>query len=96
MATSGDYRNYFETSEGHFSHTIDPVTGWPVKHLLASVSVIAESCMQADALATALMVMGEHKGLEFAQAHDISAFFIFRGASGLITKQTRSFDAYLR
>ena len=58
LATSGDYRNYFEFNGELFSHMIDPVTGYPTKNAVASVSVIAPTCMTADALATALMVMG--------------------------------------
>lgn len=57
VATSGDYRNFFEYDGKLFSHTIDPVSGYPVKHDLASVTIIAQNCMKADALATAMMVM---------------------------------------
>jgi len=91
LATSGDYRNYFEQDGQRFSHTIDPVTGRPVTHNLASVSVIADSCMMADALATALMVMGEDKGYDFAQKHDIGALFIYRSDKGFVTQRTKSF-----
>ena len=58
IATSGDYRNYFEKDGKRYSHTIDPRTGRPITHTLASVSVIAESTMKADGWATALMVLG--------------------------------------
>lgn len=96
LATSGDYRNYFERDGKRYSHTIDPATGSPVTHNLASVSVIADDCMVADGLATALMVMGELKGFEFAKANDISAFFIFRDGEGLSTKHTKNFEQYLK
>ncbi len=63
VATSGDYRNFFEYDGKIYSHTINPKTGKPVTHSLASVTIIASTCMQADALATAVMVMGAEKGL---------------------------------
>ena len=58
LATSGDYRNYFEYNGEIFSHMIDPITGYPTKNNVASVSVTAPNCTTADALATALMVIG--------------------------------------
>ncbi|MEE8340864.1 MAG: FAD:protein FMN transferase [Candidatus Neomarinimicrobiota bacterium] len=59
LATSGDYQNYFEYKGNLYSHTIDPVTGYPTQNHVASASVTAPNCMTADALATALMVMGK-------------------------------------
>ncbi len=82
VATSGDYRNQVRIGDKVFSHTIDPATGRPVTHNLASVSVIAESTMRADALATALNVMGPKRGRAFAEAHQIDAYFILRVDSG--------------
>ncbi|MEC8624824.1 MAG: FAD:protein FMN transferase [Bdellovibrionota bacterium] len=77
MATSGNYRNYFTSKGKFFSHTIDPKTGYPVKHRLISVTVFDSfSCMKADALATALMVMGHKKGVQFAEKHGLLAYFI--------------------
>lgn len=76
MATSGDYLNYFEQDGKRYSHTIDPRTGKPVKHRLVSVSVIAETCMTADALATALMVLGPEAGTSFAEEHDLAVLLI--------------------
>ncbi len=78
IATSGDYRNYFIKANKRYSHTLDPDTGRPVTHHLASVSVLDKSAMTADALATAIMVMGEKKGLDFVNQHHIPAFFIIR------------------
>lgn len=78
MATSGDYRNFFEQDGVFYSHTIDPATGRPVKHRLASVSVLDAQAMRADALATALLVLGPQAGLALAEIHDIAAFFIER------------------
>jgi thiamine biosynthesis lipoprotein len=96
MATSGDYRNYFEHDSRQYSHTIDPRTGSPVTHQLASVSVIAESCAEADALATALMVMGEIAGYEFAQKNHVSAYFIFRDGDGFLSISSHLFDQYVK
>ena len=62
MATSGDYRNFFVFEGVRYSHTIDPITLRPVKHDLASVSVLADTCMAADAWATAINVLGTSKG----------------------------------
>ncbi len=82
LATSGDYRNYFEVDGTRYSHTIDPRTGWPIEFGLASVSVLDESCMRADALATALMVLGADEGYNFAVEHDLAALFVLRSESG--------------
>ncbi len=85
MATSGDYRSYFEFEGKRYSHTIDPRTARPVTHHLASVTVLAEDCMTADALATALNVLGEHDGLTFAQQHGIDALLMVRSDQGEIS-----------
>ena len=82
IATSGDYRNYFINKGKRYSHTIDPRTGKPVLHALASVTVLDSSAMKADALATALMVMGEEKGIGFVKRNKISAYFIIRQGKG--------------
>jgi len=95
LATSGDYRNYFEKNGVRYSHTIDPKTGYPIKHRLASVSVIANTCMESDALATALMVMGEEKGYQFALKEKINAYFIYRENESFKTIYTPGFEPYL-
>ena len=78
MATSGDYRNFFE-HEGHFySHTIDPRTGYPVTHNGASVTVVADTAAFADAAATALLVLGPDAGMELAERESIAAYFLLR------------------
>jgi len=82
MATSGDYRHYFESAGRRYSHEIDPRTAAPIAHGLASVTVIAKSCMQADALATALIVMGPDRGLALARQLALPALFIVREAGG--------------
>lgn len=78
VATSGDYLNYFVEKGIRFSHTIDPQTGSPIKHKLASVSVLNNSTMLADAYATALMVMGEEKGKDFVLKENLSVHMIIR------------------
>jgi thiamine biosynthesis lipoprotein len=80
MATSGDYRNYFEVDGNRYSHTIDPRTASPVDHLLASVSVVTESCMLADAWATAINVLGEKDGLEVANREGLDVLLVIRKA----------------
>ena len=77
MATSGNYRNFFMWEGKRYSHEIDPATGYPVLHTLASVSVLHTSCAYADAYATAFMVMGLEKAYQFAEGHNIPAFFIY-------------------
>ena len=95
MATSGDYRNFFEHKGKHYSHTIDPRTGRPVAHALASVSVISDSCMEADALATMLMVLGPEKGFEFASAGNSPALLIVRHSDEFKEKATTQFPPLL-
>ncbi|GGC02888.1 thiamin biosynthesis lipoprotein ApbE [Marinobacterium zhoushanense] len=96
IATSGDYRNYFEQDGVRFSHTIDPRTGYPIRHRLASVTVLRPTCMEADALATALMVLGEEEGLRFAQERNIAAFFIVKEDNGFREISTPEFEAFLK
>lgn len=75
IATSGDYRNFFQMDGVTYSHAIDPETGWPVKEPPASVSVVSESCMTADAWATAMMVLKVEKGIQTAKDNDLSVMF---------------------
>ena len=78
MATSGDYRNYREHNGTRYSHIINPRTGEPVTHRTASVTVLAQDAMLADAWATALLVLGKDEGMKVARRQDIAALFIFR------------------
>lgn len=94
MATSGDYRNYFEMNGQQYSHTIDPFTAKPVKHTLASVTVIDQTCARADALATAMLVMGAEKAKLFALKHDVKAYLIERSQSGFSEFSTPAFDRW--
>lgn len=91
IATSGDYRNFFESDGQRFSHTIDPRTGYPVKHELASVTVLNEKAMTADAVATAMMVLGVEAGYTLAEEQQWAVFFIAREEGKLITKETSAF-----
>lgn len=91
MATSGDYWNYFEQDGGKYSHTIDPRTGKPVTHNMASVTVISESCLIADGMATAINVLGPKEGFQFALENDVAAFLIQRNGDDYITEQTPKF-----
>jgi FAD:protein FMN transferase len=91
MATSGDYRNYFEENGVRFSHTIDPRTGRPIKHTLASVTVLSETSMEADGLATAFMVMGPEQGYQFAEQNHIAAFFIIKSNDGFDERISTAF-----
>lgn len=79
IATSGDYRAYFEAGGRRYSHTIDPRTGRPVAHALASVTVLAPSAMDADALATAIMVLGPEAGMALAEDKGLPVFMLLRG-----------------
>ena len=77
ISTSGSYRKYYEENGTRYSHTIDPSNGYPVKHSLLSVSVLAVDCITADAYATAFMVMGLEKSKAFLANHpEIQAYFI--------------------
>lgn len=78
MATSGDYRNYFEEDGVRYSHIIDAETGRPVTHTTASVTVLAETAMLADAWATALLALGAERGLPIAEEEAIAALFLAR------------------
>ena len=92
LATSGDYRNFFIQEGKRYSHTIDPRTGRPVEHQLASVTVIAERCMLADAWATTLMVLGPEEGYEFAVGRDLAVIFVIRDENGFSRKSTPAFN----
>jgi thiamine biosynthesis lipoprotein len=94
VATSGDYRNYFERDGYRYSHTIDPTTGRPITHTLASVTVIAPSTMHADALATGLMVLGPQKGYALAGRLGLAAFFILKIEDGFRERTTPAFIPY--
>lgn len=91
LATSGDYRNFFVEGGKRYSHTVNPATGAPVTHNLASVSVVAADATLADAYATLLMALGERQGQVFADTHGINAYFIWRTDQGFETADTVGF-----
>lgn len=94
LATSGDYRNYYEADGRWFSHLIDPRTAAPVQHALASVSVVHPSAARADALATALIVLGPEAGRELALREGLAAYFVVRdGELGLREFSTPAFPS---
>ncbi|MDJ0792657.1 MAG: FAD:protein FMN transferase [Woeseiaceae bacterium] len=92
VATSGDYRNYFEYDGSNYSHTIDPRTGRPVAHNLAAVTVIDPSTAYADAMATALLVLGPEAGPKLAGELDLAAYFLVREAGAVRETTTTAFD----
>lgn len=94
LATSGDYRNYYELDGQRLSHTIDPRTGRPVSHGLTSVSVVEALCVRADAIATALGVLGPDHGFSLAIEQGWAALLIERGKDGeLHERETPAFAA---
>lgn len=76
LATSGNYRNFFEIDGRRFSHTIDPTTGWPIDHHLVSVTVLADTSMRADAWATAFQVLGPERGMAIAERLHLPVLFV--------------------
>lgn len=95
VATSGDWVRTYEVYGQSYSHTLDGRTGRPVDNGVASVTVLAETAMYADAMATALTVMGPEEGPAFAEAMNIAAAFVVRGESGLTETVTPAFSAML-
>lgn len=95
MATSGDYRNYFISGGRRYCHILDPRTGRPVVHRLVSATVLDASCATADALATALMVLGPEKGYELASQRGMPALLLIATESGLEERMTPEFAALL-
>lgn len=96
IATSGNYRNYFEQDGKRFSHTIDPRTGYPIDHGLVSVTVIAATAAIADAWVTALSVVGDEKVLAMADRENIAVLFLVKTANGFESRSNESFEAYLQ
>jgi thiamine biosynthesis lipoprotein len=77
MATSGNYRNFYVVDGKKYAHTIDPSTGYPVEHSLLSATVFSETCMEADAFATAFMVVGVEESKRLAKENDLEIFLIY-------------------
>ncbi|HSH50487.1 MAG TPA: FAD:protein FMN transferase [Bacteroidales bacterium] len=97
LATSGNYRKFYERNGVKYSHTINPKTGYPVTHSLLSATVIANDCMTADAYATAFMVMGLDKAYELAIGlPDIEAYFIYNDKNGQYqVKSTQGIEQWI-
>ncbi|MBH8610539.1 FAD:protein FMN transferase [Pseudomonas mohnii] len=92
LSTSGDYRNYFEQGGRRYSHTFDARSGAPVSHSLASVTVIHPSALMADGLSTLLLILGPERGWDYAEKHDIGAFFVIRADTGFVTRTSHAFE----
>ena len=95
VASSGDYRNFYTVGDKRISHMIDPATARPVSNGLAAVSVVAPSAAQADALATALMVLGPDRAMTLAEREGLAVMLTERADDGLTVRQTAAFSGYL-
>ncbi len=95
VATSGDRWHRFEQEGERYSHSLDPRTGRPVRHAAASITVLADDAMHADAWATALTVMGQEAGIAHARAHGLAARFVGRHPDGLRELMTPAFERRL-
>jgi len=91
IATSGDYRNFFVKDGKRFSHTLNPITGSPVDHSLASVTVLSPSSTLADAWATAFMVLGTKKGYDLAMENELAVLFLVKDGMEVEEKMTPYF-----
>jgi len=95
VATSGDYRNYFELEGRRYSHSIDSRTGYPVAHDLVSVTVLAEDCMTADGWATALTVLGAEEALALAEQHGLAVYLMRRDGERIVPSYSSAFAPWL-
>ena len=96
VATSGDYRNYFEKDGKRYTHILDPRSGRPIDHPLASVSVIADDCTSADAFAKAYMILGPEAAAKFAETMKMPILMLIKQASGNFEQRSAAgFDSYL-
>ncbi|MCL1078870.1 FAD:protein FMN transferase [Parashewanella spongiae] len=95
MATSGDYRNYFEKDGKRFAHIVDPRSGFPIQHTLASVTVLHDDCMVADGLATAMMVMGTKDALKLAKQQELAIMLIEKQGDGFKVIYSDAFKPFI-
>lgn len=95
VATSGDYYNFFSVDGVRYSHTIDPRTGRPVTHHLASVTVVAESCAEADAYATAIDVLGPDLGMQMAEREGLAVYILSRQGDAFLASYSEAFAPFL-
>jgi len=96
IATSGDYRNYFEQDGVRYSHTIDPITGRPIHHRLVSITVLSPTCMTADGLSPGLNVLGPERGMALANLLGIPVFMIVKTTDGFEERYSDAFKPYLK
>jgi thiamine biosynthesis lipoprotein len=96
IATSGDYRRFRAGADGRQSHHIDPATGRPVRGDLASVSIVAIDCIQADAWGTAFSVMGVERSLAFARRHHMPVLIVERRGDRFVEHITPQLVAMLQ
>ena len=96
LATSGNYRNFYVENGQRYAHTLDPVSGKPTRHKLASVTVLDQTCARADALATALMVLGEEKGRPFCEKNQIAAYFLIHEKAALEAYASPAFQLLVK
>jgi thiamine biosynthesis lipoprotein len=96
VATSGDYRRHFQHGARQVSHTLDPRTGYPIANEVASCTVLHPHCMAADALSTAITVLGPDAGLAFAEDRGLAARLLLRTAGGLAERSSSAYRAMLQ
>jgi thiamine biosynthesis lipoprotein len=96
LATSGNYRNFFEIAGRRYSHTIDPTTGWPVDNHLVSVTVLADTSMRADAWATAFQVLGPERGMAIAERLNLPVLFVIERDGQFEERVCCAFQRYRR
>lgn len=96
VATSGDYRNYFERDGVRYSHIINPETGKPIDHKVVSVTALHASSMTADGLATGLMVLGEEVGIKVANENNLAVFMVVKTEEGFKEVYSDAFAPYLK
>ena len=96
VSTSGDYRDYFEKDGVRFSHTIDPKTGKPITHSLASVTVVCKNCADADGYSTAIDVLGPDAGYELAVKEKLAVLLIVKTENGFSEKMTPEFESLFK
>jgi FAD:protein FMN transferase len=95
ISTSGSYRNYYELDGKRYSHIIDPATGKPISHRLVSATVITPTALEADALDTALMVMGPEKAMAFAKEQHLAVYLVIKTDKGFKAEYSETFEPYL-
>jgi len=93
LATSGNYRNFFIEDGQRYGHTIDPATGRPVRHRLSSATVLSSACARADALATALMALGDERAQELCRREKIAAYLLIHKEEATQSVMTDAFKA---